>query len=66
MTRIERLAPEITTLASSIGQTVYYHGGDYFLAPCQRSLWNTRTFGPLTPDGAETACRALADRKSVV
>lgn len=60
MTRIERLSPEITTLAASIGQTVRYYGGDYYMTPCQRSLWNTRTLGRLTPDGAETARRALA------
>ena len=60
MTRIERLSPEITALAASIGQAVHYHGGDYYMVPCQRSLWNTRALGRLTPDGAETAHRALA------
>ena len=60
MTRIERLAPELTDLAASIGQTVCYHGGDYYLSPCQRSLYHTRDFGALTHDGAEIARRALA------
>lgn len=60
VTRIERLSPEITALAASIGQAVHYHGGDYYLVPCQWSLWNTRTLGKPTPDGAETARRAVA------
>lgn len=58
-TRIERLSPPITALAASIGQTVHYHGGDYFLLPCNRSLWNTREFGKLDGSGASIACRGL-------
>lgn len=64
-TRIERLAPEITALAAEMGDTVHYHGGDYFLLHAQRSLWNTRREGPLTKAGADRACaalRRLADR----
>ena len=58
-TRIERLSPEITTLAASIGQEVRYYGGDYFMVPCQRSLWNTRELGKLTKAGAEEVRQAL-------
>lgn len=60
-TRIERLAPGITELAASIGQEVYYYGGNYFLMPCHRSLWYTRTMGRLTEERAEIARIALAE-----
>ena len=58
-TRIERLAPEITTIAAEMGDTVCYYGGDYFLRNAQRSLWNSRRHGALTKSDAELAARAL-------
>ena len=65
-TRIERLCPEITSLAAYMGQNVRYYGGDYFMTPCNRSLWNTRIQGRLTPHGAELARQALARMAATV
>lgn len=59
MTRLERLAPSITSLAAVLGDTVHYHGGDYFLVNCQRSLWNSRRDGALTVARAAEAADAL-------
>lgn len=61
LTKIERMAPEITDLAREIGDEVVYYGGDYYLRVAGVSLWNTRHRGCLTPDRVARSVEGLRE-----